>query len=223
MLRALFPVRCVLCGALIEHCEGFLRLCPDCLRELPRIVGDRETTLASGLVCVTAARYTDLRGAVLALKFRGRREYAPTLALLMLLALRRHPQDADAVTWVPVHFLRRLTRGYDQGELLARTVAQELGLPLISTLTKHRYNRRQSGIDDDTSRARNVHGVYTVRRGIPGKLPGDNPYRKKSPYGVRVLLVDDVITSGSTLSEAARTLNAAGIGTVGLCLARARD
>lgn len=105
---------------------------------------------------------------------------------------------------------RRWRRGFDQGEKLARVVAAELGLPVRGMLRKVRHTQPQSGLEDPAARRANALGAYAPAPGVQGK-------------GLRILLVDDVVTSGATLSECARVLLGAGAGEV-LCatLAQAR-
>ena len=93
--------------------------------------------------------------------------------------------------------LRRFKRGFDQSQLLANALGAELNCPVVSTLKKVRNNPPQSGIQEKAARKANVMGVYRVR----------NPecIRDKS-----LLLIDDVVTSGSTASECARILMTAG-------------
>ena len=113
---------------------------------------------------------------------------------------------ADLVTWVPLSRKRRRRRGYDQAGLLAKEVARLLQLPLESCLEKTRHNPAQSGTADAAARWRNVQGVYRAVTSFAQE---------------RVLLSDDIVTTGATLSEAAGTLLAAGASEViGLTLAR---
>ena len=93
--------------------------------------------------------------------------------------------------------LRKLTRGYDQVELLANAVGRELGMHPVPLLKKVRHNRPQSGISDAAKRRANVLGAYREvnRQAISGK---------------RILLLDDILTTGATAGEAARVLLTAG-------------
>ena len=109
--------------------------------------------------------------------------------------LREGRETADLVTWVPISGIRRLFRGYDQDELLARVIARELGLPCRKTLNKVRHNRAQSGIRGHARRRANVLGVYRPAGDVAGK---------------RILLVDDILTTGATAGECARVLLTAG-------------
>ena len=111
---------------------------------------------------------------------------------------------------MPLSDKRLRERGYDQAFLLASAAALELGDVAVETLRKGRNTQAQSGLDDDAARRANVLGAYTI---VDSELV----------EGKRVLLIDDVITTGSTISECARVLRSAGAADV-VCatLARAR-
>ena len=131
-------------------------------------------------------------------KFRGARSYAKGYGRLLAMKLQQaRPEGFDLLTWVPVSPLRKLTRGYDQVELLANAVGRELGLEPVRLLRKIRHNRPQSGIAGDARRRANVLGVYRA----------ENPELLK---GKSVLLLDDIITTGATAGECARVLLTAG-------------
>ncbi|MEA4822941.1 MAG: phosphoribosyltransferase family protein [Clostridiaceae bacterium] len=206
----LFPQRCILCGSRLSGEALPVRLCRDCLASLTGDFGF-SCPVSRDFPCVAACRYAAVAGAVRAFKFSRRREYAPTFAWLMALAYRRRAgglPPCDAITWVPVSALRCLLRGYDQSCLLARELARLLNLPCVPLLRKLRHTRRQSHLDGDEARARNVRGAYASLGPPPGIA--------------RVLLVDDVVTSGATLREAAAALDDSGISSVALCFACAR-
>ncbi len=112
----------------------------------------------------------------------------------------------DLVTFVPMERRRRRERGYNQAELLARDVAKRLGLPVGETLRKTRATEAQSGLS-----------LAGRRRNLERAIESEPVAARQ-----RVLLVDDVMTSGSTFSECARALKRAGAGSV-TCLALARD
>ena len=118
--------------------------------------------------------------------------------------------EFDAVTWVPVSKKRLKKRGFDQAELLARTAGRALDLPAAALLRKCRHTQPQSGLEEESARRANALGAYELLPG--GKLEGK-----------RVLLVDDVVTSGATLSECGRVLLQGGAAAVYcLTLAQAR-
>lgn len=106
-------------------------------------------------------------------------------------------ESFDILTWVPVSRLRKLKRGYDQVELLVNAVAQELDLVPIRTLRKVRNTPPQSRIHEAAHRRANVMGAYKIVD--PSQIQGK-----------RILLLDDIITTGATISECAKTLLLAG-------------
>ncbi len=103
----------------------------------------------------------------------------------------------DVLTYIPVAPLRKYRRSYDQVELIAQAVAKELDTTLVPTLRKIRNTPPQSGFKDVSQRRANVLGVYRVKNA--------DLVREK-----RILLLDDVITTGATASECARVLLTAG-------------
>ena len=131
-------------------------------------------------------------------KFGRARHYAPVYGQLLAMRLTEtYPEGFDVLTWVPVSRIRKFTRGYDQVELLAEAVGQELGMEPVRTLRKLRHNPPQSGISGIEKRRANVLGVYRV----------ENP---DLIAGKRVLLLDDIMTTGATAGECARVLLTAG-------------
>ena len=114
----------------------------------------------------------------------------------------------DTVTYAPVSAARRAARGYDQAYLLARETARHWEVEPLTLLRKTRDNPPQSGLDAAARRG-NVVGVY-------------EPCNREKMEGRHVLLIDDILTTGSTLSECARVLRGAGAASVVCaCLAAA--
>jgi ComF family protein len=132
--------------------------------------------------------------AVRRLKYGGRTDLAPPLGMLLAERALELSGEVDAVVPVPLHPSRLRHRGFNQAALLARPVARALGVPLVtSELRRVRDTPPQAGLDAP-SRLRNVRGAFVALR-----APGS-----------RVLLVDDVRTTGSTLAECAEALAIAG-------------
>ena len=192
----LFPPKCVLCGGLLEADE--LDLCHTCRIEGPECPVSRiRLPFLDSWVAVWHYEHT-ARRSLLRYKFRGYRSYASCYGRLLAMKLQQeHPEGFDCLTWVPISVLRKLTRGFDQVELLAKTVGSELGMEPTPLLRKIRHNRPQSGISGQAQRRANVLGVYKVIH--PEQIPG-----------MRILLLDDIITTGSTAGECARVLLTAG-------------
>ena len=183
-------------------------LCPDCERALPVPEKEKQSKKISGLaVCLSPLYYTgDVRQSLHRYKFQGAAAYYRIYAELMAACVREHGLTADLVTWVPLSRKRLRRRGYDQARLLAEEVAGRLALPCEQTLEKIRNNPAQSGTSGAEERQKNVRGVYRAVTSFAGE---------------HVLLVDDIVTTGATLSEAAKELLNAGAEQVsGLTLAR---
>ena len=188
----LFPPKCILCQKVLA--DGELDLCRACRATAPE---HPQGKLKFQFIDSTTALWYyrgNVRQSLLRYKFRRARFLAePFGRMLAMKVLSSDLEDPDLVTWVPISSLRKLFRGYDQDELLARVVARELNLPCVPLLEKVRHNRAQSGITGHARRKANVMGVY--RAVNPDKLTG-----------AKILLVDDILTTGATAGECARVL-----------------
>lgn len=196
LLQLLFPPKCILCGSLLE--KGQTDLCPNCRVDGPDFSQSR--VKLPFLDSYTAVWHYEgfVRKSIHRFKFRGRRSYAKGYGrLLAMKLLQQHPEGFDILTWVPTGTFRKLRRGYDQVELLAKAVGSELGMQPQRLLKKVLNNRPQSGIRGDAQRRANVLGAYRVI----------DPARVRSK---RIALLDDVITTGATAGECARVLLTAG-------------
>jgi len=149
------------------------------------------------------------REALHALKYHGRLVLAEPLGSLMATHWRRYADPVDVVVPVPLHVTRLRERGYNQAALLAREMARQAGLPLDErTLTRQRATVSQVDLNAQ-QRKENVHAAF---RCADGRLAGQ-----------RVLLIDDVCTTGATLEACAAALYAGGaVHVQALTLARAR-
>ncbi len=199
LLDLLFPRKCAFCHRLLEKDErGACNACAKLLLHMDA----QEKTGEFFSACAAALPYEEpVRGSIRRYKFSGRREYAAVYAPILAACIReRLDGKFDAVTWVPVSAKRLRKRGYDQAELLARETAALLGAPVFRMLRKRRDNPAQSTLPADRRRA-NVLGVY-------------EPVSPEAFSGKRVLLIDDVVTTGATLSECSRVLRTAGAGDV---------
>lgn len=192
----LFPPKCVLCGKLLEQPE--MDLCHRCRCDAPVVPAAKKKL--PYLDSWTAVWYYEgsVRRSLLRYKFRSNRAYAASYGrLLAMKLLQEQPDGFDCLTWIPISPMRKLKRGFDQVELLAKYVGQELGMEPVRLLKKVRHNRAQSGISGPAKRKANVLGVY---RSTDPQLTA----------GKRILLLDDIVTTGATAGEASRELLSAG-------------
>ena len=219
LLHLLFPSCCASCGAARRGVGGG-GLCRACWKALPLLdrtsACERCALPSAGPLCracasvappvwgaASVATYEGVaRRLVHALKFRGHDTLvAPSGALMAAAARERGFDDRlDAVVPIPSTVRRNRERGYDPGALLAEEVARRLGRPLRALLSRVREAPPQSRVPA-AERPRNVRGAFA-----------SSPRAR----GLRLLLVDDVMTTGATAFEAARTLRAAEASSVAL-------
>ena len=191
----LFPPKCVLCAKLLKKDET--DLCRICRVKAPAYGNTKRKPQFLDSLAAIWYYEGNVRASILRYKFRGRRSYAAAYGRLLAMRVQQeHPEGFDLLTFIPISARRRWKRGYDQVELLARAVGRELGMEPVPALKKVRHNRPQSGISGEAERRANVLGAYrSINREVSGK---------------RVLLLDDILTTGATASEAARVLKTAG-------------
>lgn len=221
-LRALatlfYPPLCVVCAVPVGSAEY---LCGDCSDKAPRIKPPFCATcsepfpgsITETFSCANCAhRVLHFSSAVAAYRSRGivrklihEFKYGHQVHL-------RHPvadwlvetlddprlqgRRFDAVIPVPLHPARKRERGFNQAELLAEALSKRANLPLRNALERIRYTTTQTAFDR-SERMENLHNAFRLRK-------------KADVRGCRVLLIDDVLTTGSTLSECARVLKAGG-------------
>ena len=196
ILRLLFPPKCILCGKLLRDVET--DLCRSCRTDSPEC--HKNNLTFSFLDSWAAVWYYDgyIRKSLHRYKFGRARHYADGYGRLLAMKLMtEYPDGFDVLTWVPVSRIRKFTRGYDQVELLAKAVGRELGMEPVRTLRKLRNNPPQSGISGIEKRRANVLGIYRIEN-------------HDLVLGKRVLLLDDILTTGATAGECARVLLTAG-------------
>jgi ComF family protein len=176
-------------------------LCGDCILHAPPYAGARSFGYYTG----------ELTSIVQGMKFSGRRNLAGLLAPLLTATFYDtwNREQVDLVVPVPLHSKRKRDRGYNQSELLARSLARQIAVPLEKgALVRTRPTLPQVGLTD-AQRLENVRGAF--RCALPRRVSGK-----------RVLLIDDVMTTGATASSAARALLEGGASRVSvLTVARA--
>ncbi len=191
----LYPRKCLLCRKVLEREE--LDLCHRCRAEAPDWAPGR--VKYPFLASLTAVWYyeKEVRGSILRYKFGGCRSYAEGYARLLAMAVEKAELQFDLITWIPISPKRLRKRGFDQVQLLAEHLSRELGVEAQPLLIKTYDNPPQSHIVGRAQRRANVLGVYKAR----------SPELVKDQ---RILLLDDIITTGATAGECARVLLTAG-------------
>ncbi len=145
-----------------------------------------------------------LRKLIHLFKYSGMRRLAKPLSALAAGALPRD-REFDLVTAVPLHWFKRWRRGFNQSELLGQAIARARNIPSASVLRRTGATRAQAGLSN-AQRRENVAGAFRARRRL---------------NGLRILLVDDVMTTGATAGACAKALKKAGARSVSvLSLAR---
>ncbi|MBQ8001173.1 MAG: ComF family protein [Ruminococcus sp.] len=193
--NALFPERCPYCTRVIPL--GDL-CCDDCAEKFNSIT--YHTYARGGFYTVSAVPYTDIFAeAIKRFKFNNSQQYAYQLARVMADAIVKEYKDEefDMITFVPLHPVKLRERGYNQSELLATELSRLSGIPVVTALKKTRNNQPQHTQKKASQRESNVKGVYRLTD-------------KRIAEGKRILLIDDIITTGNTLGECGRILVAGG-------------
>jgi len=213
-LERLYPVTCVLCGV---RGHGGLDLCPGCLSDLPynrhhcarcalplpagnpagALCGQCQRKPPPFDVCHAAFRYEDpLPALVGGAKFRSRLELARLLGqCLARVVCEQTAEMPDVILPVPLHARRLRERGYNQALEIARAVSRETGVPIDRTSCARVLSTAPQAGLEQKARRRNVRGAFQVVRSLPGS---------------HVAILDDVVTTGSTVSELTRILRKAG-------------
>ncbi|HEV8061335.1 MAG TPA: ComF family protein [Gemmataceae bacterium] len=223
LLQLVYPAVCHIClDPLSSSCQRFCAKCESALKKDPfpacwrcgSTVGPHEEVADGCARCRKTSfhfsrvyRLGPYEGLLREVVLRMKSQAGESLASAMgeLFAKRLEPALADAkldgVVAIPLHWRRRTARGYNQSEVIARSMAHKLRVPFLSnSLVRLRYTPQQVGLSAAERRA-NVLGAFSVRRA-------------GSMLGKRVLLMDDVMTTNSTASEAAGALRKAGVAEV---------
>lgn len=196
VLGFLFPDRCAGCG---RSGSLFCMACRSQLRPYRIRTQLHAGSAATRVLDDASAAFVfegPLREAIHCLKYTHIRRVAEPLGDLLAAHLREHPLPADGLVPVPLHPNRLAERGFNQSELLGLHLARATSLPLVARgLVRCRDTSHQVGLDA-RARQENTHGAFGWQLAVPPPA--------------RVLLLDDVLTTGATLNACAEALRAAG-------------
>lgn len=188
-LRFLGPPWCACCGLPFATEEPEETRCPACIIHPPRYTSARAALLYD----------EQSRKLVLDLKRAGRRDGLPAFAAWMAEAAGKELAAADFIAPIPLHWTRLAARRFNQAAWLAQALARRSGRPLrLGALSRIKARASQAGLTGD-QRRRNVAGVFRAA-----------PHQARAVQGGRILLIDDVFTTGATLEAAAHALLIAG-------------
>ncbi|MBN8827685.1 MAG: ComF family protein [Sphingobacteriia bacterium] len=225
----IFPPKCLFCQKIIlDH----LTICSDCFKEIEFVGKNKCKRCAVPLKydygeeiecarCIESSPvynklhaifyYGDyLKEAVHKFKYTDKTSYSKFFSTYMVRSISNEFKNFDYLTYVPLHYLKIIKRKYNQSNLLARNVSRLINMPVIHALKRVKNTVPQNNLKY-TERQINVKDVFVFNKKISNKIKGKN-----------ILLIDDVVTTGSTVNECAKILIEAGANSVSvLCIARA--
>lgn len=194
LLDFMAPRQCAFCGVLAINNER--SICVNCFDDLPwhePAVSPTPGIFNSRVAMLHYEFPVDV--AIKALKFNRRLFYAPALAEVLCAATPFLPDDIDAVLPVPLHWWRKTRRGFNQASELAKPVARHLNVRLLRGVYRCKATPFQSGLNA-SERRRNLKQAFAIRKPLQAS---------------HVLIIDDVVTTGTTLAELARVLRQNGV------------
>ncbi|MBQ5699633.1 MAG: ComF family protein [Lachnospiraceae bacterium] len=231
ILNILFPRRCPVCGGIVKPAGRLI--CPSCFRELSFVksptckkcgkeIEDETMEFCEDCMAhrhtfeygMALLNYNDAaKNSMVQIKYHNKREYLDFYGAALAVRFEREirKMKVDAIVPVPVHPSRRRKRGFNQAEVLAKILGERLGIPVKSELlkrTKKTLPQKELTVGE---RLKNLSGAFWA-----GEIPSDIR---------RVLLVDDIYTTGSTVEACTRVLKASGVETiyfVVICMAGGR-
>ncbi len=194
IISVIFPNRCPYCNKIIG---SGLTECGECFKELDKTPKISHTD--AGIICISPFFYdSKVRQSILKYKFRGVAFNARSYAKAMCSAVESAgiKDDFDIITFVPLSKSRERERGFNQSEKVAEIVGEFFNKPCRALLVKTKNNKNQHDLNL-VERRENVRGVYSV-------------CKNEDVSGMRILLIDDIVTTGNTLSECLNVLKDSG-------------
>jgi len=196
-LNLLYPPKCPFCMKLLRDKNDCI--CPKCKKDLPYTKNGGKLNGNFFTVCISPLYYEgDVRESLLRYKFGRLTAYANPYGQLLAECIEEYlDAQVDMISWVPLSRKRLRDRGYDQARLLAEAVSFRLGIPCKPLLKKIRNTAPQSRTGSAEKRKANISEAYKV-------------IDSEKVSGKTILLIDDIVTTGTTLSECSRMLGMAG-------------
>lgn len=204
LINVIFPAKCIFCRRLLSYdadvcicgeCYAKLHFTGEAMMDLPQISGKSSCDGA-----ISVLQYTGVvKESLIRFKFNNKPCYYRTYGRLIADKLKRMnlAEQFDMVLSVPLHRLREFIRGYNQSLLVSRALSRQLNVPECSSLLKRIRNTDTQSLLDRQARLLNVRGAFIAKE--PEKIKGKS-----------ILLIDDILTTGSTLEECCKALKQAG-------------
>lgn len=190
-LAMFLPERCPYCAKVIE----FNKIaCNKCIKKFPETYSINSAI--GGYPCVSPFFYQGIfADAVKRFKFHNFKESSDKLARVVCDSIRKRydTDEIDIITFVPMHPKKQRKRGFNQSELLAKDISKELNIPCKKLLEIIKNNDEQHNCASLAQRRKNVKGVYKA-------------VKDETIKGKTILIIDDILTTGYTLGECAKTL-----------------
>lgn len=203
--KVLFPPKCIFCGKVL-NIDADVEICADCLKKIS-FIDDMDIKSGKfwsqknwydGVICV--CQYNSIvKSSIIRYKFYNRSSYYRTFGKILADRVRKTVKlsEFDLIISVPLHRSRESKRGYNQSRLISKVLSRELGLKESSNLLVRIRDTSSQSLLDRKDRLDNLRGAFKVRN--------EDAVRNK-----RILLVDDVMTTGATINECSKVLKKAG-------------
>lgn len=208
IISLLYPPKCIFCGKLL-NVKSEIDVCSSCFTEIPFLDGEAvilpQTCNEGGcdrIICM--CRYNGIvKASLLRYKFFNKSGYYRTFSKLLADRIKKMTdyREFDIIISVPLHKRKENIRGYNQSFLISRAIGKQLGIRDGSELLLRVKNTCSQSLLPKKQRSVNIRGAFCVKRGIELR-------------GKKVLLIDDIMTTGYTLDECSRVLKEAGAKTV---------
>ena len=211
IISFVFPAKCIFCGKFID--ETPLYMCRECITKIKfnkkycHFCGEPLDTVFGSPLCIDCKTlkkpyqrvFTPLiyegatRTSIISFKYKNKISYAKTFAVLIFTEIKKSGYIPDAITFVPIHFFREFRRGYNQTEILAKELSSLFSVPCIKLLKKKHFTKKLAGLSA-SERRKTVKGSFCAIKS-----------NENFEYN-NILLIDDVITTSSTITECCRIL-----------------
>lgn len=194
LLNLLYPNKCPYCGKTIDNS---LEACKDCYSNLPFIFEDKKLKVLDNkeILCISTFKYqTCVKKAIINYKFYSKVSFACAFSNSLHKCFKNKLGNLkfDVITAIPLSKKAKKKRGFNQAELIAKKLARKLNVKYSNILEKYKDNRPQHNLNIE-ERKENVAGIYKIKKGIDIK-------------NKKILLIDDIVTTGNTLKEASKII-----------------